>query len=175
MSHLEMQIHEYQDLTQTIDHFLNGLSAVSTGCLSLSLISPDVLYCLITRVVADIIRRNLDLIPIFTTLQNYYQQPMTSFTNTEKMLIVQILILFKYRLQKPMNLYKMVRVPIPFDRDTYEGKHNTYTQLKLKDHIVVTDDAYITLYGCQLQGCYKQRPTYYCESLHFTSHTSEHN
>ena len=95
MSHLEMQIHEYQDLTQTIDHFLDRLSAVNTGCLSLALFSPDVLYCLITRVVADIIRRNLDFIPIFTTLQNYYQQAMTSFTNTEKMLIVQIPILFQ--------------------------------------------------------------------------------
>ena len=66
---------------------------------------------------------------------------MTSFTNTEKMLIVQIPILFKNKLQKPMNLYKMVTVPVPFDKDTYEEKHNTYTQLKLKeDHIVVTDD-----------------------------------
>ena len=27
MSHLEMQIHEYQDLTQTIDYFLDGLSS----------------------------------------------------------------------------------------------------------------------------------------------------
>ena len=39
----------------------------------------------------------------------------------------------------------MVTVPVPFDRDTYEGKHNTYTQLKLKEnHIAVMDDAYIT-------------------------------
>ena len=174
MSHLEMQMHEYQDLTQTIDHFLNGLSVVNTGQLSPALISPDVLYHLITQVVTDIIRRNLDLIPVFTTLQNYYQQAMTSFTNTEK--IVQIPILFKNRLQKPMNLYKMITVPVPYEKDTYEEKHNTYTQLKLKeDHIAVTDDAYITLYGHQLQGCYKQGPTYYCESLHFTSHTSEHN
>ena len=134
MSHLEMQIHEYQDLTQTIDHFLGGLSAVNTGCLSPALISPDVVYCLITQVVVDIIRRNLDFIPVFTTLQNYYQQTMTSFTNTEKMLIVQIPILFKNRLQKLMNLYKMVTVPVPFDKDTYEKKHNTYTQLKLKEN-----------------------------------------
>ena len=109
-------------------------------------------------------------------LQNYYQQAMTSFTNSEKMLIVQIPILFKNRLQKPMNLYKMVTVPVPFDKDTYEEKHNTYTQLKLKeDHIAVTNDAHISLYGHQLQGCYKQGPTYYCESLHFISHTSEYN
>ena len=74
-----------------------------------------------------------------------------------------------------MHLYKMVTVPVPFDKDTYEEKHNTYTQLKLKDHIAVTDDAYITLHGHQLEGCYKQGPTYYCESLHFTSHTLEHN
>ena len=75
-----------------------------------------------------------------------------------------------------MNLYKKVTVPVPFDKDTYEERHNTHTQLKLKeDHKVVTDDAYITLHGQQPQGCYKQGPTYYCESLHFTSHTSEHN
>ena len=63
------------------------------------------------------------------------------------MLTVQIPILFKNRLQKPMNLYKMVTVPIPFDKDTYEERHNTYTQLKLKeDHIAVTNDAYLSLW-----------------------------
>ena len=31
MAHMEMQIHEYQDLTQTINHFLDGLSTVNTG------------------------------------------------------------------------------------------------------------------------------------------------
>ena len=74
-----------------------------------------------------------------------------------------------------MNLYKMVTVLVPFDKDTYEEKHNTYTQLKLKeDHLAVTA-AYITLHGHQLQGCYQQGSTYYCESLHFASHTLEHN
>ena len=48
MSHLEMQMHEYQDLAQTIDHFLDGLSTVNTGQLSLALISHDVLYHLLT-------------------------------------------------------------------------------------------------------------------------------
>ena len=31
MAHLEMQMHEYQELVQTIDHFLDGLSTVNTG------------------------------------------------------------------------------------------------------------------------------------------------
>ena len=92
------------------------------------------------------------------------------------MLIVQIPILFKIQVQKPMDLYKMTTVPVPFDKDTYEEKHHTYTQLKLKeDHLAVTKDAYITLHGHQLQGCYQQGSTYYCGSLHFTSHTLEHN
>ena len=126
--------------------------------------------------VIDILKRNPEFIPVFTTLQNYYQQAMTTFTNTEKMLIVQIPILFKNRVQKPMKLYEMTTVPVPFDKDTYEEKHNTYTQLKLKeDHLAVTTDAYITLHGHQLQSCYQQGSTYYCESLHFTSHTLEHN
>ena len=107
MSHLEMQLHEYQDITQAVNHFLDGLSTVNTECLSPALISPDILYQLITRVVTDIIKRNPEFIPIFTTLQNYYQQAITSFTNTEKMLIVEILILFKNRVKKPMDLYKM--------------------------------------------------------------------
>ena len=126
--------------------------------------------------VADIIKRNSDFLLVFTNLQSYYEQGMTSFTETKKMLIVQIPILLRNRVQKAMNLYKMMTVSVPFDRDTYEEKQNTYTQLKLKkDHIAITDDAYITLHGHQLQGCYRQGPTYYCESLYFTSHTSEHN
>ena len=31
MAHLEMQMHEYQDLMQTINHFPDGLSTVNTG------------------------------------------------------------------------------------------------------------------------------------------------
>ena len=176
VAQLDIQLHNYQELNQTIDHFLDGLSTINTGRLSQSLVSPDVLYRLLTRVMADIIKRNPDFLPVFTNLQSYYEQGMTSFTNTKKMLIVQISILFRNRVQKAMNLYKMVTVPVPFDTDTYEEKQNTYTQLKLKkDHTAITDDAYITLHGHQLQGCYKQGPTYYCESLHFTSHTLEHN
>ena len=34
--------------------------------------------------VTDIHKRNPEFIPIFTILQNYYNQAMTSFTNTEK-------------------------------------------------------------------------------------------
>ena len=84
---------------------------------------------------------------------------MTSSANTEKMLTVQIPNLFKNRVQKPLNSYKMVTVLVPFDKDTYEEKHNTYTQLKLKeDHLAVTADAYITLHGHQLQGCYNKDP-----------------
>ena len=66
--------------------------------------------------VTDILKRNPEFIPIFATLQNYCQQAMTSFTNTEKMLIVQIPILFKNQVQKPMNLYKMVTVLAPFEK-----------------------------------------------------------
>ena len=116
MVHLDMQLHNYQELTQTIDHFLDGLSAINTGRLSQSLVSPDVLYQLLTRVVADIIKRNPDFLPVFTNLQSYYEQGMTSFTNTKKMLIVQIPILFRNRVQKSMNLCKMVTVLVPFDR-----------------------------------------------------------
>ena len=44
MAHLDIQLHNYQELTQTIDHFLDGLSTINTGRLSQSLVSPDVLY-----------------------------------------------------------------------------------------------------------------------------------
>ena len=72
MAHLEMQMHEYQNLMQTINHFLDGLSTVNTRRLSPALVSPDVLYRLITRVVTDILKRNPEFVPIFTTLQSYY-------------------------------------------------------------------------------------------------------
>ena len=112
-------MNNYQELTQTIDHFLDGLSTINTGRLSQSLVSPDVLYQLLTRVVADIVKRNPDSLLVFTNLQSYYEQGMTSFTNTKKMLTVQISILFRNRVQKTINLYKMVTVPVPLDRDTY--------------------------------------------------------
>ena len=46
---------------------------------------------------------------------------MVMFTNTHDQLLVNVPILLKLMTQKPLNLYSIDTVPIPFNTETLEG------------------------------------------------------
>ena len=52
---------------------------------------------------------------------------MVMFTNMHDQLLVNVPILLKLATQKPLNLYSIDTVLMPFDTDTLEGRNNEYT------------------------------------------------
>ena len=52
---------------------------------------------------------------------------MVMFTNTHDQLLVNVPILLRLATQKPLNLYSIDTVPMPFDTETLEGTNNEYT------------------------------------------------
>ena len=66
--------------------------------------------------------------------------------NTYEYLIIQISIFFINKKQAPLGLYKLHTVPVPLDKDTYDGIGNKYTQVNFQNsHLVISNQEYIDI------------------------------
>ena len=83
---------------------------------------------------------------------------------TNDQLLVNIPILLRLATEKPLNLYSIDTVPMPFDTDTLEGKNNEYTFINNSyPYMALNQHNYIPLTEPQLRMCDKMGPTYYCQ------------
>ena len=118
---------DLKDFTHKTDYFIQSLDILSMGCLSQTLIHPRRLLTLLRKVVHDVTMKNSQFVPLYTELYHYYETHSVLFINTDKYLIIQIPIFFINNKQSPMDLYKLHIVPVPLDKDTYNGKESKYT------------------------------------------------
>ena len=83
------------------------------------------------------------------------------------MLLLQLPVLIKLKVQVPMVLYSTDTVPVPIDAETYQGKNNEYSLTEMEyRYMAVTHITYVPLSEQQLRLCNKWGPIYYCESAH---------
>ena len=83
------------------------------------------------------------------------------------MLLLQLLVLIKLKVQVPMSLYSIDTVPDLMDAETYQGKNNEYSLIEVEyRYMAITHITYVPLSEQQLQLCDKWGPIYYCESTH---------
>ena len=54
----------------------------------------------------------------FNHTYQVYAEPMVMFTNTHDQFLVNVPILLRVATQKPLNLYSIHTVPMPFDTET---------------------------------------------------------
>ena len=105
--------------------------------------------------------------PVFKDIYEFYAHKLVTFTNFEGMLLLQLSVLIKLKLQVPMSLYSIDTVPVPMDAETYEGKNNEYSLIEVEyKYMAVTHITCVPLTEQQLQLCTKWGPIYYCESAH---------
>ena len=157
-----------------MEAFLGGLEALSQGKLSQFLIHPRRLQKLLRKVVKDVTSKNTQFVPVYTELYHYYETHSVSFTNTDEYIIIQIPTHFINKKQAPLNLYHLHKVPVPLDKDTYDGHESKYTQLQLDhSHLAISDQEYIDLSEEQLSSCLHQHENYLCSNIRFTASTQK--
>ena len=101
----------------------------------------------------------------FNHTYQFYAEPMVMFTNTHDQLLVNVPILLRLTSQKPLNLYSIDTVPMPFDTETLEGKNNEYTFINNSyPYMALNEHNYIPLTETQLRMCDKMGSTYYCQN-----------
>ena len=77
--------------------------------------------------------------PVFTSVYQYYDNSLASFTNTIEDLLLQLPILIKLKVQVPMLLFSIETVP-------HLGEKREYTQIILQsEYIALTDNNYVPL------------------------------
>ena len=71
--------------------------------------------------------------------------------NFQGMLLLQLPVLIKLKVQVPMSLYSINMVPVSMDAETYEGKNNEYSLIEVEyQYMAVTHTTYVPLTEQQL-------------------------
>ena len=171
---LRQYFHYYQNYDVTLDHFLTGLDALGTGQLTFQVLNPDELDRFLSVIRRQLREERSPFELAFKYTYQFYAEPMVMFTNTHDQLLVNVPILLRLATQKPLNLYSIDMVPMPFDTETLDGTNNEYTFINNSyPYMALNENNYIPLTEPQLRMCDKMESTYYVK-IHM-SYVKEHN
>ena len=136
----------YQNYDVTLDHFLTGLDALGMGRLTFQVLDPDELDRFLSAIRRTLREERSPFELAFNHTYQFYAEPMVMFTNTHDQLLVNVPILLKLATQKPLNLYSIDTVPMPFDTETLEGRNNEYTFINNSyPYMAINEHNYIPL------------------------------
>ena len=172
---LRQYLNYYQDYDVTLDHFLTGLDALGTGRLTFQVLDPDELDRFLSAIRRQLRRERSPFELAFNHTYQFYTEPMVMFTNTHDQLLVNVPILLRLATQKPLNLYSIDTVPMPFDTETLDGRNNEYTFINNSyPYMALNEHNYIPLTETQLRMCDKMGPTYYCQNSYVLRQRTQH-
>ena len=172
---LQQYVHYYQNYDVTLDHFLTGLDALGTGCLTFQVLDPDELDRFLSSIREQLREERSPFELAFNHTYQFYAEPMVMFTNMHDQLLVNVPILLRLATQKPLNLYSIDTVPMPFDTETLEGTNNEYTFINNSyPYMALNQHNYIPLTETQLRMCDKMGPTYYCQDSYVLRQRMQH-
>ena len=159
----------------TLDHFLIGLDALGTGRLTFQVLDPDELDRFLSAIRRQLREERSPFELAFNHTYQFYAEPMVMFTNTHDQLLVNIPILLRLATQKPLNLYSIDTVPMPFDMETLDGNNNEYTFINNSyPYMALNEHNYIPLTETQLRMCDKMGSTYYCQNSYVLRQRTQH-
>ena len=172
---LRQYLHYYQNYDVTLDHFLTGLDALGTGRLTFQVLDPDELDRFLSAIRRQLQEERWSFELAFNHTYQFYAEPMVMFTNTHDQLLVNVPILLRLTTQKPLNLYSIDTVPMPFDTETLDGKNNEYTFINNSyPYMALNKHNYIPLTKTQLRMCDKMGSTYYCQNSYVLRQRTQH-
>ena len=159
----------------TLDHFLTGLDVLGTGRLTFQVLDPDELDRFLSAIRRQLWEERSPFELTFNHTYQFYAEPMVMFTNTHDQLLVNVPILLRLATQKPLNLYSIDTVPMPFDTETLDGRNNEYTIINNSyPYMALNEHNYIPLTETQLRMCDKTGPTYYCQNSYMLRQRTQH-
>ena len=148
---LRQYLHYYQNYYLTLDHFLTGLDTFETGRLTFQVLDPDELDRFLSAIRRTLQEERSPFELAFNHTYQFYAESMVMFANTHDQLLVNVLILLKLATQKPLNLYSIDTVLMPFGTDTLEGRNNEYMFINNSyPYMALNEHNYIPLTELQL-------------------------
>ena len=129
---------------------MTALDTLAEGVLSTPIIDPVTLQTYIATIEDQLID-DTNYEPVFKDIYEFYTHKLVTFTNFDGMLLLQLPVLIKLKVQVPMSLYSIDTVPVLMDAETYEGKNNEYSLIEVEyKYMAVTHITYVPLTEQQL-------------------------
>ena len=177
------QLNRYLDLFKEIKHqlqgFLQAVEMVGMNRLSTGLITNQKMREMIDHVKEQLSENYPNFELVTDNEQDYYQMPLISAVYAKDMIVLQIPIYIKPITQKPLLMYKIKTIPVPYHInekmiDSTESNY-TYTEIiNTAEMIAMSDETYVDVKLDDLDQCIKISTVYFCERLMLIKHRSQH-
>ena len=155
------------------------LDNLSNNQLSHSVVSAEVMQVLITHVQQVLKRDYPDYELVVSQVHDYYNLPISTVACKDKILVIHISFYIKPRNQKPLYLYEIRTIPVPYHMneeliDDSESKY-AYTKVKPTTRILAMgSNTQINLDYDQLVDCVKYNILFFCEQMFLGKQGNEH-
>ena len=117
-SQVYTQLNKYLDLFKEIKHqlqgFLQAVEMVGMNRLSTGLITNEKMREMIDHVKKELSENYPNFEVVTDNEQDYYQMPLVSAVYTQDMIVLQIPIYIKPITWKPLLMYKIKTIPVPY-------------------------------------------------------------
>ena len=121
-----------------------GIENLNSGYLTHHILDPKILGKYLEAVKDNLEETAPEFEPVLTSVYQYYDNSLISFTNTIDDLLLQLPILIKLKVQVPVSLFSIETVPVPLDTETYIGEKRKYTQIIPETELIApTENNYI--------------------------------
>ena len=108
-------------------------------------------------------------------LHLYYDMQLVTFSIDKDMnIVIQFPVLIQPYTQKPLILYQLETVPVPFLDRNSEAQPYMHLQVR-KPYIALNSEIYISLRQQELRSCKRIGHEFYCEELFIVKHKSSYS
>ena len=182
-SQVYTQLSKYLDLFKEIKHqlqgFLQAVEMVGMNRLSTGLVSNEKMREMLDHVKQELSENYPNFEVVSDNEQDYYQMPLVSAVYTQNMIVLQIPIYIKPITQKPLLMYKIKTIPVPYhiNEKMIDSTESNYTYTEIIDTaemIAMSDETYVDVKLDDLDQCIKISTVYFCERLMLIKHRSQH-
>ena len=175
---MERYLDAYQEYIMDLNSVQEDLGTLATGRLPQGLMDKDQLESYLQHVMDQLKDHYPDYELVTSNVEDYYKMPIITSTYLESMITIQIPLLVKLRTQKPLFLYKVKTVPMPYhmNKELMDPTESdkTYTQvIPNSELIALNDDTAINLDFHQLDQCVNLANYYFCERTMLVKHKAQ--
>ena len=178
-----VRLERYLDLFKTLKadtlQFLQAIELVSLNKMPQGLISNTKLNEMIVHVQEQLTTHYPSFELVTTEVEDYYQMPLVSATYALNLIVIQIPMYIKPKIQQPLSVYRVKTLPVPYHMnedmiDEHESKYAYTEVINTSEMIAMNKETYVALEPYQINQCVRLSTIYFCEKLLLIKHKSQH-
>ena len=164
---------------EKLNNLLDAIDALEKGELFHRVIPHREMAKIVDHVVSLVHTKYPEYELVLEETHNYYNLPSVVYAYSKGVIIIQIPMFLKLKIQEPLHLYGLKTVPVPFhiNEQKMDEQESKYTHTKLipsTEILGMSSDTFVNLDEYVLEEFYKIGTVYFCESLFLTMQKSEH-